>query len=595
MNDDAGHDDLPLAVDLKIDQLCDAFEAAWRAGQIPDIEEYSLGVAEAYRSILHQRLHSVAAEYRRNAEATTIRRHNSVNAAAEDDLHDDDVSLPSKIGRFPVERELGRGAFSRVFLARHIELNVKVAIKVPLRSRFKDDDDRARFEREAQNAARLGRHPGFVKVFEIGESDGLPYIVLEFIEGVDLSKRLSKAWPVNESAKLISGVARAITFAHQHGLVHCDLKPENILISADGRPVVADFGLSVPEEKQRNLRGDVFGTVPYMSPEQAGGCAHRLDGRSDIWSVGVILYELVTGRRPFNGRTTDELEDEIENRDPKPASQCNPEVPPGLDRIIARCLAKNVADRYSNAEQLARDLERLIAPRRHWWWIAAAMPALLLIVFGTFWRLNAPPPVPPDQLVDSFRVLHIGGEDDRPLGEIGPQSNTARENEAVKVLAVFREPVYCYLIALNPDGSQQLCCPVRNKSDTEVGDEESRPALVTSLQYPSAPRMVFRLTDGAGQQAFALIASRRSLPSYREWKEKLGPIPWNHSQDDSVLAFDGQTTIPVFAPKERGKVEKMRGADPFDQMCRFLKANSGAEIVQARAFPVLEGTQETEP
>ena len=152
-------------------------------------------------------------------------------------------------------------------------------------------------------------------------------------------------------------MVEAVGFAHQHDLVHRDLKPANLLVDRQGHPHVADFGLAVDENSQRLRKGEVCGTPAYMSPEQVRGLTHVLDGRSDLWSIGVILYELLTGRRPFRGANTAEVFENVKRRDPKPPRQIKPEIPGELERICLKCLQKRQTDRYASAAELLDDLE----------------------------------------------------------------------------------------------------------------------------------------------------------------------------------------------------------------------------------------------
>ncbi len=188
-------------------------------------------------------------------------------------------------------------------------------------------------------------------------------IVQQYIRGQDLRKCLEESGPLasDEAAALTISVAEAIAAAHQKGFVHRDLKPSNILLNEEGRPHVADFGLAVHESIQRRRRGERSGTPEYMSPEQVRGETDRLDGRSDIWSLGVVLYEMLTGSRPFRGETMEELFDAIQHHAPQPLRQIRPEISGELERICLKCLSKRVMDRYGSGVDLARDLRRYLA------------------------------------------------------------------------------------------------------------------------------------------------------------------------------------------------------------------------------------------
>jgi serine/threonine protein kinase len=260
---------------------------------------------------------------------------------------------------FEIISELGRGAFGVVYQARDVHLDRMVAIKISL-----IDDPRLwqGYIKEAKNAAKL-ECPGIVPVYQVGTLEsGRPFVVQRFIEGGSLRSRLNKMGSLDflETCTLVIEVARAVAKAHAAGLVHRDIKPDNILIDSHGKPWLADFGLALPENEQRKHRGEKAGTPLYMSPEQLLGRADWLDGRSDIYALGVMMYEMLIGRPPFYAKDFDELREQILNRDAKPISQRSPNIPAVMDIIYENCCAKKVQQRYSNAYELAGDLEAAI-------------------------------------------------------------------------------------------------------------------------------------------------------------------------------------------------------------------------------------------
>src|SRR5215470_557854 len=208
---------------------------------------------------------------------------------------------PSRIGRYRIIRRLGQGGFGRVYLAHDDDLDRAVAIKVPNPERIADPGDLEAYLTEARILARLD-HPHIVPVFDVGRTeDGLCFVVSKLIEGSDLAVQIGeRRLSLRDSAELVATVAEALHYAHTRGLVHRDIKPANILIDAAGKPYVVDFGLALKEE-DFGKGGGLAGTPAFMSPEQAKGEGHRVDGRSDIFSLGVVLYELLTAKRPFRG------------------------------------------------------------------------------------------------------------------------------------------------------------------------------------------------------------------------------------------------------------------------------------------------------
>ena len=197
-----------------------------------------------------------------------------------------------------------------------------------------------------------------VPVYDVFGASAQVVIVQRYMPGGDLAALIKPGpLPPERAARLLATVAEAMAFAHRKGFIHRDLKPGNVLLDEQGQPLVADFGLALHESVQRLHRGDRSGTRPYRSPEQVRGEAHRMDGRCDIWSLGVILYELLSGRRPFAAPDAHELDDEILYRDPWPLRMRDPGIPAELDRICQKCLAKRVSERYSSASELAEDLQ----------------------------------------------------------------------------------------------------------------------------------------------------------------------------------------------------------------------------------------------
>ncbi|MGI9519338.1 MAG: protein kinase domain-containing protein [Pirellulaceae bacterium] len=265
-------------------------------------------------------------------------------------------SVPERIGRYDVKKTIGMGGFGVVCLARDTQLNRDVALKFARKSRFDSGDELDTFIREAQTAAQLD-HVGIVTVYDVLQQEDLICIVQKYVDGRDLKSELTLQQPsFLRTAEIIRDVALAIGVAHQKGFVHRDIKPANILIDAGGRPHVADFGLAIHESVQRRQRGERTGTPGYMSPELVLGETHRLDGRSDLWSVGIVMYEMLTRRRPFSGTTRAELFDEINNRNPRPPRQIDPGIPAELERVCLKLLSKRIVDRYTTAADLAEDL-----------------------------------------------------------------------------------------------------------------------------------------------------------------------------------------------------------------------------------------------
>jgi serine/threonine protein kinase len=274
-------------------------------------------------------------------------------------------AAPTRIaGRYLIMGELGSGGQATVYLAEDTTLRRKVAIKVSRPDRALSQDQQEQFKQEAQAIAAL-KHPGIVTVHDFGiDTDGRCYIVLEYLPGLSLRDCLKdpekrKTFTIERTLGLISQVAQALHYAHQRGIYHRDLKPGNILLDEHGNPRITDFGLAVTQETQRGLKGQVAGTAAYMSPEQVRGEADWISGQADIWALGLILYEMLAGRRPFQGMTQSEIYYEILHRTPTPLRQINDQIPRELEEVARKCLEKEVGKRYSSGQDVAGRLAQV--------------------------------------------------------------------------------------------------------------------------------------------------------------------------------------------------------------------------------------------
>jgi beta-lactam-binding protein with PASTA domain len=270
-------------------------------------------------------------------------------------------------GRYRILRKLGSGGMANVYLAEDEDLGRRVAIKI-LNDRYASDESFIeRFRREAKSAASLS-HPNIVSIYDRGEAEGTYYIAMEVIEGRSLKELILTrgALPVHQAVAYARQLLEALRFAHRHGIIHRDIKPHNVLVSADergksqdSRLKVTDFGIARHGASQMTEAGSIMGTAQYLSPEQARGAP--VTAASDLYSAGIVLYEMLTGKVPFGGESAIEIAMKHVNELPRPPSQLRSEIPPELDQIVLRALAKEPEDRYQTAEDFIEDLERVEA------------------------------------------------------------------------------------------------------------------------------------------------------------------------------------------------------------------------------------------
>jgi hypothetical protein len=404
-------DDLDVNLGRRLDAVCRRFEAVWREGRRPNIDDYLADVPEAGRPALRAELIALERELRQAeamiacpeagsattpeppmpplatvAEAPTIAPVSPRPDPATVPIHEDatrppraeatvdhsrneadqpEAAAPARVryfGDYEILRELARGGMGVVFQARQVSLNRPVALKMILAGQLAHETDVKRFYTEAEAAANLD-HPGIVPIYEVGQHEGQHYFSMGFVEGQSLAQRLADGpLPPRQAAALLLKVAEAIAYAHQRGVIHRDLKPGNILLDQNGNPRVTDLGLAKKVQGDSGLTGSgqIMGTPSYMPPEQTGGQRGAVGPAADVYALGATLYALVTGRPPFQAATAMDTVIQVLSEEPVPPRRLNPSIPRDLETICLKCLEKEPGKRYPTAAVLGEDLRRYL-------------------------------------------------------------------------------------------------------------------------------------------------------------------------------------------------------------------------------------------
>jgi serine/threonine-protein kinase len=380
-----------------IAEACERFTEAWNRGDQPRIEDYLGEVAEWARSQVLRELLLIELENRCKHDDRPLSDEYKARFPNEAGIvraafFDAGLSPLERIGPYKVCRRLGRGGFGQVYLCCEEVAQRYVAIKLPRSDKLASSDARQLFLRELLNDARL-KHEGIVPLHDIVEADGLFYLVYGYIDGLNLAERLRKGpLPAVQAVQIIARLADALHYTHGEKVYHRDIKPANILLDREEKPYLTDFGLAIREDELPRERGRRLGTVAYMAPEIVSGKGNWIDGRTDIYSLGVVLYELLCHRVPFRGP---DAFDQILDREPVPPRQVNAEVPSELERICLKAMAKRIDARYCTAGDMAKELRTaLAAPPRlnsRLKWAVALLCFALLAAGWLVWKPRTPP------------------------------------------------------------------------------------------------------------------------------------------------------------------------------------------------------------
>ncbi len=365
------------------------FDAAWRkaleGGPVPEVDRFLQEVPDSERAALQPTLEAIKRDYQRlleregkstldypgaaEADQTLSHVDNAGPTGATLDFQPEADKKPFRgpggypsVPGYEIVGELGRGGMGVVYKARQAKIGRVVALKMVLAGAHASQEELARFLIEAQAVGHL-QHPNIVQIHEVGEHEGLPYFSLEYVDGGNLRQKMGgKPQPVRDAAEMVELLALAMGSAHDHGVIHRDLKPANVLLTSDGLPKITDFGLAKRLEGDSNQTksGTLMGTPHYMAPEQARGHVSEIGPLVDVYALGVILYEMLTGRTPFVGASIMDTLNQVQTLEPVPPSQLQPKVPVDLETICLKCLQKERHKRYASAEALAQDLHRYL-------------------------------------------------------------------------------------------------------------------------------------------------------------------------------------------------------------------------------------------
>jgi serine/threonine protein kinase len=609
----AGVGDVPLReLARQIDAVCDRFEAAWKTGPPPRLEHYLDAVAAPARPELLRHLLRVELAYRRLrgeqprpqdyqarfpddcALLDTVFAGDAVLSRTEtwtddDRIRCDDAAratpLPESIGKYRVVERLGRGGQAEVFRAVHPGLPGRDLVVKWARHALPEPLRRQLIE-EARVLARL-EDPGIVRIHDIDVHEGRPFLVLEHVPGRSLHDQLRLNGPPRprDAAELVARLARTLAVLHENHVLHLDVKPANILIDAAGRPRLTDFGLAAMPGGAGDAEfgpqpGVISGTLRYMAPEQARGDAGRIGPRTDVFGLGGVLYELLTGRPPHDGSTVEDLLDKARSAALDPPRQINPRVPRALERICLRAMAREPEDRYASAADLGHALRRYLGRRRI---VAVSVLAGLLVAALMIPSLlKRPAPLDGDL---TLRVWSQDGDSKHGLEIDQPGALPVRNSEMVHLEARLDRPGFIYLIWLDSQGRVLPLYPW----DPALGFARPTPRTAPQRALHSPPELDkgWEVDGTSGLETALLLARGSPLPPEVDLAALVGTLPPT-SYGDTHERQTWKLTPALAGPRvlrtgHRGlKVEPGPIADPLVQAMERLRPHF--DLIQAVRF-----------
>jgi serine/threonine protein kinase len=614
----------------RVDGLCDAFEKAWQqaaeSGPMPSLEEYVAQAEPADRTAALKELLYLDLQYRHSQnrtrpEAEYLAQYTEYQLLIEEVIRTATSSLsPSpndaipaghdvttagyqrnsnfgesttyaagqQVDRYTIRKYLGGGGFGEVYLAEDPLLARHVAVKIPKPAILENRALLDNLLQEARTVAALN-FPGVVSVHDVGcDEAGRPFVVMDYIKGLSLRELMDAgALPPQRTAEILAEVAATMARAHRRGFVHRDLKPGNIMLDPEGRPHVLDFGLALHEDSRRDAGGECAGTIPYMAPEQISGAVQGCDGRTDIWAIGVLLYEMLTKRKPFPGRSVNDVIPAILGHDPKPPRQIDETIPQELETICLKCLHKSVGDRYTTAHDLARDLRQWRRPKK---WlprgILAAGLGFAFLCIG-FWlsggggeKIDSALPEPLQGQIDIL-LWNPENPSRRGLSVTDLRAAPLRANDQIRVHAELNKPAYLYLLWIDSRGQVQPVFPwTPGRWETLAGKET--PILRVNL--PPEVDRGWPLAGPAGMETLMLLARETPIPPTLDLKSSLADLPRQTMQDaQAIVWFSDGNPVTVAMNKTRGPqfFDPQQIQDPVLITQRHIQERLG------RYFPVI--------
>jgi serine/threonine protein kinase len=529
----------------------------------------------------------------------------------------DQPGLPRVIGRYRVVELIGQGGMGTVYRGHDPELDRVVAIKVPRYPMPLDNALRARFLREARAAARV-RHVNVCPVYDVGEYQGWSYVVMAYIDGRSLADQLVEGRPLEcgRAVQLAAQVARALEAVHAHGIIHRDLKPGNILIDPSGQALVSDFGLARPENDTEQLSADgaLIGTPAYMAPEQAVGKPALVGRWSDLYSLGVVLYQMLTGRLPFEAESARALLDKSMHEKPAPPSQFRPNLDPAVEAIVLKAMAARVEDRFQSARDMAEALERWLAgqpvnvsvpswsaptvalrrapsgSRRRRGWLPAALVAaglfLAAVTYGLLFsgRTSVPTSAPENAATTPPTAVLFRGSltafvydpDKRERQRLdlnAPGALPLRAGDGVRVEAKLNRPGYLYLVWIDNEGKAAPVYPWR------PGRWDERPAQEQPRQLLELPEDMdgmggWEIKAGpSGMETILMLVRDTPLPRDVDLGAHFQGLSAARFQLKGAIWFENGAVVRADIERERGPnfLATRRVEDPVLQTQQLLR------------------------